>query len=165
MTIKNHSILFRFNNTVPADGFLLNVDAAGRAIMKYQFGAWWLYGVSPAIASSGETPDDAQTAFRKRMERVLCSVVAGLETFEDMKDKIERFGAETSEPVDQMWKESLDTIRAGKGEIAKPFSEMNRARPEDNPVRFEVVKMYYPQPEVLPGNAHETSDCYFSAAA
>ena len=51
-----HPIMLTLRDVISGDGFLAGITLSGRALMRQEDGAWWMYGVRPAaIAEYGET--------------------------------------------------------------------------------------------------------------
>lgn len=98
------------------NGFVAAVVATnGRALFVEEDGECWFYGVNPGgMAASGNSPDEAHTAFRTRFQQVLADFAAAAPTFEDFRHEVERFFRETNEPTEQDWTAAVEEVRAGR---------------------------------------------------
>lgn len=139
--LKNHPIMITLRDIVSGNGFLAGVTLSGRALMRHDDDAWWMYGVRPApIAECGGSVDEAFSRFRNRYKEVLFDFAQEAHDFEQFKASVEQFfyeGDKDSED-ERLWEESLAAIRSAKCAPPEPFAKLPREVAESKPSQITV---------------------------
>jgi hypothetical protein len=141
VNLTEHPLLITLRDVISGDGFLAGITLSGRALMRHEDGAWWMYGVRPApIAESGETIDEAFARFRNRYKEVLFDLAQESRDFEQFKASVEHFFYESDEDSEdeRSWEEALKAIRAAKCTPPEPFAKLPREAAESKPSQITV---------------------------
>ncbi len=140
--LSHYPLMFTFRDAIAGNGFLAGITLSGRALMTQEDKEWWLYGVSPgAIAENGRTPQETYLRFRNRYKGVLFDVAEGATNFKTFKKEVEQFFHAVDQEEDRRWTEALQAIRSRNLEPESPFSELPREKPEDRPLRVEILRL------------------------
>jgi hypothetical protein len=142
--LTEHPILITLRDVISGDGFLAGITLSGRALMRQEDGAWWMYGVRPApIAESGETIDEAFSRFRNRYKEVLFDLAQESRDFDEFKASVERFFYESDEDSadERSWEEALKAIRAANCAPPEPFAKLPREAAESKPSQITVERL------------------------
>jgi hypothetical protein len=142
--LTQHPILITLRDVISGDGFLAGITLSGRALMRQEDGAWWMYGVRPApIAESGETIEEAFSRFRNRYKEVLFDMAQESGDFEQFKASVERFFYESDADSEDehLWEEALRAIRAANCVPPEPFAKLPREAPESKPSQITVERL------------------------
>lgn len=142
-----YPLLYNYTDYIAGNGFLASVQLYGKALMVKEYGEWWMYGVQPvAIADRGEIPEIASANFRERYKTVLFDFVDEASGYEGFKSETEKFFTHTEEEMNGSWEKAFKLIRSGKVKLEKPFSQLEKKKPEIQMPKIEVNKI---MPEVL----------------
>jgi len=142
--LKEHPIMITLRDVISGDGFLAGITLSGRALMRHEDGAWWMYGVRPApIAECGDTIEEAFSRFRNRYKEVLFDFAQEGGSFDDFKANVERFFFEPdAEGEDeQLWEQALKIIRATDCAVPDPFAKLPREAPETKPSQITIERL------------------------
>jgi len=142
--LTQHPILITLRDVISGDGFLAGITLSGRALMRQEDGAWWMYGVRPApIAESGKTIEEAFSRFRNRYKEVLFDMAQESRDFDQFKASVERFFYESDADSEdeRLWEESLRAIRAANCAPPEPFAKLPREAPESKPSQITVERL------------------------
>ncbi len=133
--------MITLRDVVSGDGFLAGVTLSGRALMRHEDGAWWMYGVRPApIAECGGSVDEAFSRFRNRYKEVLFDFAQEARDFEQFKSSVEGFFYEPDKDSEdeQLWERALVAIRTAGCAPPEPFAKLPREVPESKPSQITV---------------------------
>ena len=142
--LTQHPILITLRDIISGDGFLAGITLSGRALMRQEDGAWWMYGVRPApIAESGETIEEAFSRFRNRYKEVLFDMAQESRDFDQFKASVEHFFYESDADSEdeRLWEEALRSIRATNCVAPKAFANLPREAPESKPSQITVERL------------------------
>lgn len=151
MQLEQHPILFQFSDRIDTDACVLEVMASGRAILTYQYGEWWMYGVNPAIAAPGTTDAAARAAFREAYREALQDIIEEVgQNAADLDRTVRQFINQTCGPDEAVWLQSLNALRSSNATIPEPLSLMERRESKENDVTVEVKINEKVKPAVNP---------------
>lgn len=139
--LNEHPIMITLRDVISGDGFLAGITLSGRALMRFEDGAWWMYGVRPAaIAESGETIEEAFSRFRNRYKEVLFDIAEESQTFDQFKASVEKFfyEADVDSEDERLWEEALKVVRNAKCAPPEPFDKLPREAAESKPTQITV---------------------------
>lgn len=142
--LNEHPIMLTLRDVISGDGFLAGITLSGRALMRQEDGAWWMYGVRPsAIAESGETIEEAFGRFRNRYKEVLFDLAQENDDFNQFKAAVEQFFYEPDQDSEdeRLWEEALKVIRSANCEAPEPFAKLPREAPESKPSQITVERL------------------------
>ncbi|MFP3941186.1 MAG: hypothetical protein ACOC7L_01430 [Acidobacteriota bacterium] len=107
-----YPILFNVRDPVVGKGFLAGVAVDGRALMREEEDGYWIDGVFPgAVCAGGESRDEALLKFRQTYRMVLYDFAASAKSFEDFREKVERFFWEETPGEAEAWSEAAVALR------------------------------------------------------
>ena len=113
-------LLFTYTDVVSGNGFRSRVTACGRVLAEEEAEGWWFYGVQPGgLAASGDTALEAHSKFREDFRLILFDLAEESTSFEDFKNRVERFFNEVTEDTLAEWKETVQAVRDGKVVVGK----------------------------------------------
>jgi len=137
--------MLTLQDAITGNGFAARITMSGRALMRQEEGAWWMYGVRPAaLAASGENINEAFQRFRTAYWQVLADIAAESTSFEEFEGDVERFFEENDadNEDERLWEAALATIRdVGGCEPPAPFSKLPRRSPEQQPSFMKVERV------------------------
>jgi len=142
--VTEHPIMITLRDVISGDGFLAGITLSGRALMRQEDGAWWMYGVRPsAIAESGETIEEAFSRFRNRYKEVLFDMAQENHDFDQFKKAVEEFFYEPDRDSEdeRLWEEALKAIRSANCAAPEPFAKLPREAPESKPSQITVERL------------------------
>lgn len=142
--LNEHPIMITLRDVISGDGFLAGITLSGRALMRYEDEAWWMYGVRPsAIAENGGTIEEAFARFRNRYKEVLFDFAQESRDFDQFKAAVEQFFYETDADSEDehLWEESLKAIRSANCAAPEPFAKLPREAPESKPSQITVERL------------------------
>ena len=142
--LKDHPLMITLQDTISGNGFLARITLSGRALMRYEDGKWWMYGVRPAgIAASGDNVGDAFLHFRSRYKEILFDIAGESRTFEDFQTEVERFFNESDadNEDERAWESALAAVRSGSFQPPTPFEKLPRCSPETHPSFIRVERV------------------------
>ena len=142
--LSEHPIMITLRDVISGDGFLAGITLSGRALMRQEDGAWWMYGVRPAaIAESGETIEEAFARFRNRYKEVLFDMAQESRDFDQFKASVEEFFYESDQDSEDehLWEEALKAIRVANCPAPEPFAKLPREAPESKPSQITVERL------------------------
>ena len=136
-----HPLIFTLQDVVTGCGFLAGIVVTGKAVMEYEDGKWWMYGVCPgAIAGSGTTPNEAFTDFRNRYKEVLFDIAEECKGFVRFQADVKDFYSEDKQESAR-WDHALDTLRKNEDSVAEPFRSMPRKHPGEYELRIQIDRL------------------------
>jgi hypothetical protein len=141
---NNHPIMITLRDAISGNDFLAGITLIGRALMRYEDGKWWMYGVRPsAIAECGDTIEEAFSRFRNRYKEVLFDLADASNTFDTFRKAVEQFFYEpdVDSEDEQLWEQALQSIRAEKCAPPEPFDKLPREAPESKPAQISVERL------------------------
>ena len=138
-----YPLMLTLRDAVSGNGFLAGVTLYGRALMVFEDGKWWMYGVRPgAIAESGTTPQETFASFRERYKLALFDIAEEASDFEDFKASVESFYTQPDYFEENRWETAFKAIRSGNIIPEPPFfSTLPRVSPETRPTEIAVQRL------------------------
>lgn len=110
--MNHYPLLFGYRDLVAGKGFVAGVEMDGRALLVDEDEGSWFCGVNPGgLAAGGTDHGSAALAFRHSYRSVLFDLAAEAATFEDFRQAVEAFFAETNEPTREEWEEAVLAVR------------------------------------------------------
>lgn len=138
----DYPLMFTFRDVVSGNGFLAGITVSGRALMAFEDGEWWAYGVRPAgLVDHGRTPQEAHNNFRTRYRAILFDIAAETHNFLQFKQEVERLCEETDAQEERRWTSAVDAIRSGAATPEPPFTDLPRQAPETRPTQITVLRL------------------------
>lgn len=144
ITLKEHPIMLMLQDPISGNGFMARITMSGRALMRFEDGKWWMYGVRPAgIAASGKNIEEAFLRFRNSYKEILFDIAQESATFEDFESEVQRFFQENDadNEDERTWEASLAAIRDGGCKPPEPFANLPRRSPESSPSFMKVERV------------------------
>jgi hypothetical protein len=133
--LKEHPIMLTLQDSISGNGFL----------MRFEDGAWWMYGVRPAaMAASGENIDEAFLNFRASYKQILMDIAQESPSFEEFEAEVKKFFEQKDADNEdaQLWEAALTAIRGVGGcDPPAPFSKLVRQSPEKTPSFIKVERV------------------------
>jgi hypothetical protein len=141
--MPDYPVMFTVRDTVSGNGFLASVTLTGRAIMCYEDGKWWMYGVRPApIAESGDTPQETFLRFRNSYKNVLFDFAECSAKYENFREGVEEFYHQPDQLEEDRWTNAFRAIRRGEVTPEPPFfSALPKEDPETRPTQIAVERL------------------------
>lgn len=138
--MTRYPLLFGRHELVEGNGFVARVAVSGRALLIEEDGEVWVEGVSPGgFAASGESRGEALAQFSRAFQAVLFDIAAEAIRFEEFREGVEKFFAETNAPALREWEEAVQQVRAGKVD-----TDWLKTRPAESQLGVEVVEVNQP---------------------
>lgn len=107
-----YPILFSVRDPVVGRGFLAGVAMDGRALMREEEDGFWIDGVFPgAVCAGGKNRDEALLKFRETYRMILYDYAASAESFDEFREKVERFFWEETPGEAEAWREAAEELR------------------------------------------------------
>jgi hypothetical protein len=95
-------------------GYVAGVQLDGSALIVYEDGAWWAYGVQPGfLSATGSTPLEAYYALAEGFARVLFDCATLASSFEAFQADVQRLCDQRDESEADRWNEARAAIRSG----------------------------------------------------
>lgn len=141
--MPDYPVMFTVRDTVSGNGFLAGVTLNGRAVMCFEDGKWWIFGVRPApIAESGETPQEAFLRFRNSYKNVLFDFAESSEKYENFREAVESFYQQPDDEEEARWHTAFQALRSGQIKPEPPFfSTLPKEEPENRPTQISVERL------------------------
>lgn len=138
--MTRYPLLFGRRELIEGNGFIAAVAVNGRALLAEEDDEFWVEGVNPGgFAANGGSPSEALAEFNSAFRSVLFDIAAEAPDFEEFRAEVERFFAETNEPVAREWAEAVAQVRAGQ-----VTADWLDKRPADSKTGIEVVLIERP---------------------
>ena len=117
--MKLYPLVFSFNDIIAGNGFVAHVVTEGRVLLVEEEDDVWMYGVQPGGVAGGDpVRRTAYSEFKDNYRAVLFNIAADTTTFEEFKNRTQRFFDEVNEPNAILWAEALATVRASGTTLA-----------------------------------------------
>lgn len=109
-------LLFGVRNVVHGNGFVAEVVANGRALVREgQDGSWSVSGLNPGgLIGLGCDFSDAYSDFRRTHRMFLIDVAEQASTFDDFKAEVRRYFHETDRSLEDEWTAAVRVVRRSK---------------------------------------------------
>lgn len=135
-----------FKDVVFGKGFVAGVRFQGRVTACMEYGATWLYGVSPgSLAESGSDLKTAHKNFRTSVLGALFDIAEEANSFAQFMQRTHEFFYATDADAVSEWEAARQVVRSGEvgAELDLPRVE------EDRELSIEVVELRLPD-EISP---------------
>jgi hypothetical protein len=127
-------LIYGFRHLVAGHGFVAGVEVSGRALLRFEDGEWWVYGVEPAgLCASGGSELEAYEAFKETFRKVLCDSAELTGDFDSFEADVAAIAAQTAWDVE--WQEARGAIRTHATEPTDALASLER---QTKDVRCEV---------------------------
>jgi predicted RNase H-like HicB family nuclease len=124
--------------------FLAIITLSGKALMRYEDGEWWMYGVlPPAITENGSTIEEAFSRFRNSYKEVLFDFAQESRDFDQFKANVEQFFYESDvdNEDERLWEESLKEIRTSNCGATEIFTGSPNEVTESKPSQISIERL------------------------
>lgn len=149
--ICRHPLVFTLQDAIAGCGFLAGITVYGSALMQYEDGKWWMYGVRPGgIAESGDTPEEAFLHFRNRYKEVLFDIAEEANDFASFKAEVQGFFDAVDEEEQRRWNRALEIVRKNNSSIPKQFSDLPRKNADSYSQSIKVERLEDSKKEFKP---------------
>jgi hypothetical protein len=150
--MADYPVMFTVRDTVSGSGFLAGVTLTGRAIMTQEDGKWWVLGVRPPIAESGEMPQEAFLRFRNSYKNVLLFDFAeSSEKYENFREAVEAFYHQAEREEEDRWSKAFRALRSGDVKADAPFfCTLPKEDRTKRPTQIAVERLKKPLARPLP---------------
>jgi len=139
--VRLYPLVFTLRDVVTGCGFLAGIVVTGKAVMEWEDGKWWMYGVCPgAIAGSGDTPNEAFIDFRNGYKETLFDIADECKGFVQFQATVKDFYTEDKQEGAR-WDEGLKFLREHEDSVAEPFKKLPRKRPDEYELRIQVDRL------------------------
>jgi len=140
--IHLHPLVFTLQDAVTGCGFLAGIVVTGKAVMEWEDGKWWMYGVCPgAIAGSGDTPNEAFVDFRNRYKEALFDMAEECTGFLVFQNAVKSFFDQEDVQERERWDNALKILRANETAVTEPFKKLPRMQPGDYTLGIRIDRL------------------------
>ena len=120
--MAEYAVVFKIKELVAGNGWLAAVSAQGRALMAFEDGLWWMYGVQPGgMSVNGKTAPEAWHNFTLAFKRILSDHASETVYYENFAKDLGEFFAQIDEEDLTRWKQSRNAVRSGTVTPDEPF--------------------------------------------
>ncbi|MDA1000088.1 MAG: hypothetical protein O2807_06175 [bacterium] len=110
--MSNYPLFFTLHKIVMGNGFIVSVEARGKALAVQNEDGFWIFGVNPGgIGGGGENLKESYQEFREGFLSVLYDIAAAASTFEEFKKEAEEVFHSVCEKSEREWTEAVAFVR------------------------------------------------------
>lgn len=113
--MASYPIFFAYKDVVECGEFNALITARGRALLTFEDGKWWLYGVEPGgMAANGNEPKAAFREFSVAFGNIMRDLASETDCPKNFERGARQFFDSIDKTDEKAWKEARKKIKAGK---------------------------------------------------